>query len=1007
MLPIKLSIKGLYSYQDKKSQTINFERLINAKLFGILGKVGSGKSTILEAITLALFGETEKVTSRDNKRYNLLNLKSKELYIEFEFSVDKDKYKSIVSFERRKSFESISSISRKLYKLENGNWIPLETKKIEEILKLNYKNFRRTVIIPQGKFQEFITLTSSERTKMLKEIFDLGKYDLSDKTADLLKETDSKIDTVKGKLTEIGDVKDEDLNKIADEIKKIESQIEKQRKILSSLEKKEKNLSSLKEKFDELKKAEEKYNNLKREQPEMKSLKSKIEDYEYCQKEFKDILAQRDSAENKLKELTEELEKLNKEENQLKKELSDKKLNLKNLKKEKDLLDKYRKEKEDYGKIAEILNLISETKSKTENLERVKKEKKELEESIKQKEENLKSLEEKQKGLQKKLKLRNQYLEIINWFDEKKRIEKEIEEIRRKILYEEKELKQLSKKAGNVSSEKDLRSRIKQENDDLEEEISKLNKQLNELNIKNRLIEYAKKLEEGKACPLCGSKHHPNIIKEEDITEEIKNIEQQIEKLKNRIKDNNTYLSEQIKNLTVIEEKRKSIENLEKEFKKKSRELEGFLKTFNFDGYKIEDEDKIKKDNERSKGVERELENIEHDISSLKSNLQDSRNKQKEIEEKEKEIEKDIYGLNKKIDTLKNTLFYVKDYERIPSPLECKRKAEELDKKIREIEGTYDKLDKECKRLSEELAKIEGRKEQLKNNQKGLNEELNSINKKIEKRLSKSRFKSIKEIEEILKEKLNIENLSKKVEEFFKDLETTNQMLKEIKNILKDKKYSKEEHENLINQIESKKSHIEKISIEKGKLKKELETLQDKLQKRKKLEKEKSELEKRKDNLELLKKLFMGKKFVNFASRVYLKSLCELANKRFYALTNKQLKIELDDDNNFIVRDYLNNGKTRHIKTLSGGQLFQASLSLALALSDTITQNQFFFLDEGFGTLDGDSLAKVIETLRNLQKEGKIIGIISHIDELQQEIDDFILVKLDETKGSIIQEIHR
>ena len=74
MIPLKLTIEGLYSYQEK--QTIDFTSLTDAGLFGVFGSVGSGKSSILEAITFALYGETERMNKRDNRAYNMMNLKS-------------------------------------------------------------------------------------------------------------------------------------------------------------------------------------------------------------------------------------------------------------------------------------------------------------------------------------------------------------------------------------------------------------------------------------------------------------------------------------------------------------------------------------------------------------------------------------------------------------------------------------------------------------------------------------------------------------------------------------------------------------------------------------------------------------------------------------------------------------------------------------------------------------------------------------------------------------------
>jgi len=153
--------------------------------------------------------------------------------------------------------------------------------------------------------------------------------------------------------------------------------------------------------------------------------------------------------------------------------------------------------------------------------------------------------------------------------------------------------------------------------------------------------------------------------------------------------------------------------------------------------------------------------------------------------------------------------------------------------------------------------------------------------------------------------------------------------------------------------------------------------------------------------------MFRASGFVNFVSSVHLQQLCNAANDRFFKLTNQNMSLELSESNDFLVRDYMNGGKVRSIKTLSGGQTFQAALSLALALSDSVqtisgsTQN-FFFLDEGFGALDREALQTVFKTLKSLRTENRIVGVISHVDEMQQEIDANINVSNHPERGSLL-----
>ena len=99
------------------------------------------------------------------------------------------------------------------------------------------------------------------------------------------------------------------------------------------------------------------------------------------------------------------------------------------------------------------------------------------------------------------------------------------------------------------------------------------------------------------------------------------------------------------------------------------------------------------------------------------------------------------------------------------------------------------------------------------------------------------------------------------------------------------------------------------------------------------------------------------------------------------------------------------NGTTRSVKSLSGGESFKASLALALGLSDEIQssaggiQLDTMFIDEGFGSLDEDSLAQAMNALASLASSNKLIGIISHVGELKQKIDKQIIVQKDKTGG--------
>jgi exonuclease SbcC len=219
-----------------------------------------------------------------------------------------------------------------------------------------------------------------------------------------------------------------------------------------------------------------------------------------------------------------------------------------------------------------------------------------------------------------------------------------------------------------------------------------------------------------------------------------------------------------------------------------------------------------------------------------------------------------------------------------------------------------------------------------------------------------------------------------------------------------------EELTGLHGEIEHSQERITTLGERLGAVNSQIETALNQIDRRAQLSAERDALQTRRDNLTTLINLFRGAGFVSYVAQVYLEQLVAAANQRFRYLTRNQLELVLSGDRDFAVIDHLNGGRRRSVKTLSGGQTFQAALCLALALVDSIDhgaggdQPAFFFLDEGFGALDGDSLHDVFETLKNLRRENRIIGIISHVEALQQEIDTSLMIQLDEDRGSLVSE---
>lgn len=277
MIPLKLSVQGLYSY--KEEQTIDFEKLTAAGIFGIFGAVGSGKSSILEAILLALYGSTERLSDRGEKN-SMVNLQSQQLLINFEFKAGKNNsqiYLARYAVKRNsKRFDEIRPAEHTFYLKEGDVTTPLN-QNAEAIIGMKKEHFKQTVIIPQGKFREFIDLTPGPRAEMMKELFGLARFDLSAKTGSLLKVVRGELIRLETQLEGLGDISAELLKE------KEKAQQELAKTVNAATESLEKtNLQ-----FQSLQTQKQKHNQLLAYQKQWEGLQSRTKEIETKKKELK------------------------------------------------------------------------------------------------------------------------------------------------------------------------------------------------------------------------------------------------------------------------------------------------------------------------------------------------------------------------------------------------------------------------------------------------------------------------------------------------------------------------------------------------------------------------------------------------------------------------------------------------------------------------------------------------------------------------------------------------
>ncbi|SKC09062.1 AAA family ATPase [Dyadobacter psychrophilus] len=1028
MIPIYLKIKGLYSYQTE--QEIHFNALTDASLFGIFGAVGSGKSSILEAITFALYGDTERLNSKgDDRTYNMMNLRSDELLIDFECIAGKngDRYRFTVRGKRNsKNFKDVKTFDRRGYIWQDENWVPLaEFENAESIIGLSYDNFRRTIIIPQGRFQEFIELRDAERTRMMKELFQLEKYDLSRNVGSLIKRNDLAISNVDGQLTGLGEVTGEMVaaeekrrEEVRIEIKKVSEELRIQTELEAAFQK-------LKLTAEKVRLLQMQLQTLETERPQMQEREAMLKIFETCSIHFKSILDQKNTLNasiardqkifenNKIR--LDELTKLSEKQLELLTRLQPQ------YEKREELLDTA----DELEKIIQIIdNRVSAAKRK-DALGRGNEQLKEKEASIarltKQKQEKESENEQRKNGLSDI----QEISEIKAWFttcdalvEKRQSVKIEAETLQADIAAQQ-QLLTAKINAVNTGFALELTENTSLESftnaiqlflTKSEAESRQKNRELLSLHTKLALHQYAGAIVDGEPCPLCGSAHHPSVLHADNaVSEHIKVAESALTTLAAKEKAIRASQAPIERILNQIENLEKLKATIKQRWMETKAQLETHEKSFIWNKFDKNDRNGFEKHFAEITKNQSEIKEAEAEIKALSLKIET------ENLEKTEKIEKPLQSLKDEVLRFENTVLTLAgQLQKVNlTEFEDQPKAAILEKitafktSYKEITTLFEQSEKDLDAVQKEKDMLSGSQGTLKTTLDSNHRDLANLQISVEAQLKAFDFKSEEQVKEILQNSISIDAERKAIETFKYALDTTS---RDLGNLLKEnaeQQYDPEQHEKAIKAKETLTESLNAFRKEEGGLDRLLKKMAEDLAKKAALLTEKARLQLRKEHLDDLAKLFRSSGFVDYASSIYLQNLIQAANHRFHQMTHQQLHLELGEGNSFWVRDLLNGGHLRLLKTLSGGQKFQAALSLALALADHIhvrngSKHNFFFLDEGFGSLDKNALQTVFETLKSLRKENRIVGIISHVEDLQQEIQTYLSIEETEEGSRII-----
>jgi len=611
--------------------------------------------------------------------------------------------------------------------------------------------------------------------------------------------------------------------------------------------------------------------------------------------------------------------------------------------------------------------------------------------------------------------------ELKTWFttrnnliQNKQQSEKDIQETKDRVSESQKKLRKL------IPSEIFQNASIKDTSDSektkqalisfsgkIEKDLDEIDHTIEHLQLQHRLEEFTDALKQGEPCPLCGSTEHPDIMDVENVNEKLKETRQKRIELKEEMKKCNDLILEVRNYQSEQNQLNQSLERAKKSLKENEKKQQEHYKNFHWEGYSTEDEKQVDNDLKKAWELNRQIKEKEKALKEQKSALEKETEKLGKYEERLQEVKNERLQAKSNVESYSGQLKIMKAEDLPEKTGQAEQRKQELTEEIQHIEQNYKQLQQDVQKLNEKRVQLETslekRHETITENEK----ERESLNQTLNEKLEQSDFADVARVREILKKNLDADRERNEIDRFKRDLYAAQKDLEAHREKMKGQEFDEEFYQKVTKELEELKERYDELRKRYITVKNQLEEARENLKVKQEMEAELDRLNKRAENLTTLRQLFKGSGFVNYVSSVYLQNLCEVANERFYRLTRQQMQLEVDENNNFKVRDFLNNGRVRSVKTLSGGQTFQASLSLALALAESVqqqsrSQQNFFFLDEGFGTLDGESLQTVFDTLKSLRNENRIVGVISHVEELQQEIDMYIRINNDSEEGSVI-----
>ncbi|WP_375178930.1 AAA family ATPase [Enterococcus rotai] len=1033
MKPLTLTLKNFGPYID---ETIDFTKFEDSSLFLISGKTGSGKTTIFDGMSYALFGESSGKLRQGKEMRSTFADPSEPTEVHLAFSHG-DYFYDITRKPEQELYKKRGDGTRTqsakislIVKDHAGKELREYTKRrevdnfIQELLHLDATQFAQIVLLPQGEFRTFLIANSNDKEKVLRNLFGTQLYQTLNEQLKLqLKAVNKDIEgtqqTIQAKLDQLYWQEplseeltvEQQLTALAQQQAALTKQQETEKTVLSSLQKQKQQKEQEKFALEELANEFTKQSQLKKQKEELnqaaimiEKLRSEEQQLQWVQKH-----------QSMIEKIDEKTKLISNYDQELKTNQDEQVTQLQ-------LIQQWEQKQEENLNRATEMNVLKEQVTKLKFQLPLYKEKEKVASKIEQAQIELDLLASQLTAIKKTQESAEQsYHKELVVIEGKAQIEKNQLELERQqdqwltFIESWEKQQQLEVKTSNMieqltAKEAELKDAVL-EKEAIYHQVAQQKSQWAKMQI-SRLSLF---LVDGEPCPVCGSIEHPSQNEHQEFTlEEIQSIEHQLNVIEQTAQKQEATVA---KLETQATQMKLAEQELQKELTQQKSKVSSLFEQLQEKQVIMlqaplnsEEIDQVTTDlNHRADQLKFELEQIKTAEASIIELEKTVKEQQQKVHEQEKIVIEKQQEQATNQTKLKTILEQLND--ETLSLAEITEKQERLEQQVEQWEQQKQEIETQLAKVKERRLLLKNSEEHLEKEQATNLAEKNSLEQQLTKALKESSFDLDEKIVRVLlREVPKLEAIKEELTAFDKKKDQLTFQLIELENKLANK--AKPELTSLLEEIEA-------LTISLQTKEANYYQQQEKIQANEKIQQQVKELivsiEQQWESVTALHQLAATVNGDNprktslerYVLQTYLEEVLKVANQRLGLLTKNRYQFELNQDSGSFknqtgleINVYDDNaGNSRSAHTLSGGESFIAALALALSLAEVIQEQaggvliEALFIDEGFGSLDEEALEMAMEALETIENEGRMIGIISHVSELKARIPQQLQIK--------------